>query len=207
MQLNYIYILINTYVRSYLPVRTYVRRATIGAARLKLLQSKRLALILLCKAYRMVSTEALPVLAGVLPVDLEIQRRASMYYTTKETMNTDFLLPRDRNKIARLFAPQSIVYEELLTEWQERKDSSSKGRHLYLFFPCIRERLEKVWLEVDHFVAQFLTGHGNFKSKLFSFKFVPSPLCQCSTSDHEYEQSAHHILWECDLWRNERNLC
>ena len=58
----------------------------------------------------------------------------------------------------------------------------------------------------DHCVAQFLTGHGNFKSKLFSFKPVASPFCQCSTLDCKYEQSAHHILWECNLWQNERNI-
>ena len=55
-------------------------------------------------------------------------------------------------------------------------------------------------------ISNLVTGHGNFKSKLFSFKLVDSPLCQCSTSDCEYEQSAHHILWECSLWQNERNI-
>lgn len=181
-------------------------RATIGAARRKLLQSQRLALLFLSKAYRTVSTEALPVLAGVLPVDLEVQRRAAMYYSARETTDADFLTHRDRAKISRLFKPQSDVWDELLSEWQCRWDNSIKGRHLYQFFPSVRERLARTWLEVDHCVAQFLTGHGNFKSKLFSFKLVPSPFCQCSTSDCEYEQSAHHILWECTLWQNERNI-
>jgi hypothetical protein len=181
-------------------------RATIGAARRKLLQSQRLALLFLSKAYRTVSTEALPVLAGVLPVDLEVQRRAAMYYSARGTTDADFLTHRDRAKISRLFKPQSDVWDELLSEWQCRWDNSIKGRHLYQFFPSVRERLARTWLEVDHCVAQFLTGHGNFKSKLFSFKLVPSPFCQCSTSDCEYEQSAHHILWECTLWQNERNI-
>ena len=179
---------------------------TYTSARRKLLQSQRLALIFLCKAYRTVSTEALPVLAGVLPVDLEVQRRAAMYYSARETMDANFLTQRDRAKISRLFKPQADVWEELLSEWQCRWDNSIKGRHLYQFFPSVRERLARTWLEVDHCVAQFLTGHGNFKSKLFSFKLVASPLCQCSTSDCEYEQSAHHILWECILWQNERNI-
>lgn len=182
-------------------------RASIGAARRKLLQSQRLALIFLCKAYRTVSTEALPVLAGVLPVDLEVQRRASMYYSARgEAMDTNFVTQRDLNRISRLFKPQTDVWEDLLSEWQSRWDNSIKGRHLHLFFPSVGDRLAKTWLEVDHCVAQFLTGHGNFKSKLYSFKLVPSPLCQCSTSNCEFEQSAHHILWECILWQNERNI-
>lgn len=179
-------------------------RATVGAARRKMLQSQRLALIFLCKAYRTVSTEALPVLAGVLPVDLEVQRRAAMYYSTRDDLNNSFLGPRDRNKIARLFNDSSDVYNHLIDEWQQRWDSSSKGRHLYQFFPSIRDRLAKPWLGVDHCVAQFLTGHGNFRSKLFSFKLVESPFCTCSTSEHE--QTAHHIIWECNLWHNERNV-
>jgi hypothetical protein len=180
-------------------------RATIGAARRILLRSQRLALIFLCKAYRTVSTEALPVLAGVIPVDLEIQRRASMYFVSKN-LTPQFLQPRDQDKIARLFNYPSNVREELLSEWQSRWETSIKGRHLFRFFPSVRERLEKSWLEVDHCVSQFLTGHGNFKAKLYSFKLVPSPLCDCSSNNAEFEQTAHHILWECCLWHDERKL-
>lgn len=61
-------------------------------------------------------------------------------------------------------------------------------------------------LEVDHSVAQFLIGKGNFKSKLYSFKLVESPLCQWSTPYSRCEQSAHHILWECSHWYYERNI-
>ncbi|KAF9799125.1 hypothetical protein SFRURICE_006176, partial [Spodoptera frugiperda] len=35
------------------------------------------------KAYRTASTEALPALSGLLPVDLEVQRRAAMYYNAR----------------------------------------------------------------------------------------------------------------------------
>lgn len=180
-------------------------RATIGAVRRKLLQSQRLALIFLCKAYRTVSTEALPVLAGVLPVDLEIQRRASMYYSKHVSTSRDFLTTKNLDKINRLYNPVDVVYDLLISEWQTRWDISIKGRHLYKFFPSIRDRLKMHWLFVDHCVAQFLTGHGNFRSKLYSFKLVPSPLCNCSNSVNEFEQTAHHILWECELWRQERN--
>jgi hypothetical protein len=55
-------------------------------------------------------------------------------------------------------------------------------------------------------LSQFLTGHGNFKAKLYSFKLVPSPLCDCSSNNAEFEQTAHHILWEYCLWHDERKL-
>ncbi|KAF9787558.1 hypothetical protein SFRURICE_001610 [Spodoptera frugiperda] len=169
-------------------------RATIGAVRRKLLQGQRLALIFLCKAYRTVSTEALPVLAGLLPVDLEVQRRAAMYYNARPNFSANFLAQRDRSKIDRLLKPLTDVWDELLTEWQCRWESSTKGRHLYQFFPSVHERLERTWLEVDHCVAQFLTGHGSFKSKLFSFKLVDSPWCQCSTAELQHELRPSHTL-------------
>lgn len=152
------------------------------------------------------STEALPVLAGVLPVDLEVQKRAAMYFASRENITSDFLNSRDRSKISRLFDSREVVEEDLLNEWQKRWDTSVKGRHLYKFFPNVRERLTRRWLEIDHCSSQFLTGHGNFKHKLHEFKLVPSPFCECSTDDVSHEQSAHHILWECDLWKHERDI-
>ena len=60
-----------------------------------------------------VSTEALPVLACVLSVDLEVQRRAAMYYSARKTMDANFLTQRDRAKIFRLFIPHADVWEEI----------------------------------------------------------------------------------------------
>jgi hypothetical protein len=122
-------------------------------------------LCFLCKAYRTIITEALPVLAGVVPVDLEIQSRASMFLTSKK-LTPRFLKPRDRDRIARLFDSLCDVREKLLSEWQSRWEISIKGRHLFRFFTSVCDRLNKSWLEIDNCVSQFLTGHGNFKAKL-----------------------------------------
>ncbi|CAB3228534.1 unnamed protein product [Arctia plantaginis] len=73
-----------------------------------------------------VSTEALPMLAGVLPVDLEVQRRAAMYYSRQRNMEHVFLGARDRGKITRSLRQQSNVYNDLIDEWQQRWDESSK---------------------------------------------------------------------------------
>lgn len=59
-------------------VPVWADRVTVGAVHRKLLQGQRLALVFICKAYRTVSTKALPVLAGVLPIDLEVQKRTVM---------------------------------------------------------------------------------------------------------------------------------
>lgn len=91
----------------------------------------------------MVSTEALPVLLCVLLVDLKVQRRAAMYFSTLENMECNFCefsQIRDRDKIIRLLQQQSNVYNNLRDEWQQRWNKSSKGRLLY----HIRERLSRI---------------------------------------------------------------
>lgn len=177
----------------------WVDRSTLVTVKNKMLQSQRMSLIFLCKAYRTVSTDALPVLAGVWPIDLELQRRASNYFRSR-CMSWDDFGFGDRQRTDFLFNFET-AQETLLSKWQERWECSTKGRHLFQFFPSVRDRLDLDWIEIDHQVSQFLTGHGNFKAKLHGMELVESPNCECS----ETEQSAHHILWECPLWDEERH--
>lgn len=118
----------------------------------------------LTSAYRITSTDALQVLAGVLPLELELKLMA-----IKEDSK---LLPEN----ARL-GTINEAYERMVDEWQARWSSSDKGRWTYLCFPDVRESLNCP-LAMGHKVAQFLTGHGNFGAKLAYFGKQPSPLCR-----------------------------
>jgi hypothetical protein len=44
--------------------------------------------------------------------------------------------------------------------------------YIFRFFPSVRDRLNKSWLEIDQCVLQFLTWHGSFKTNIYSFKLV-----------------------------------
>jgi hypothetical protein len=46
-----------------------------------------------------------------------------------------------------------------------------------------------------------VTGHGNIKSYLYKYKIMDSPMCPCKTGD----QTTDHILYDCDLVKQERN--
>jgi len=48
-------------------------------------------------------------------------------------------------------------------------------------------------LVLDHYTTQFLTGHGDFKAKLFSFKLVNDPICACDRKP----ETANHVLRFC----------
>lgn len=90
-------------------------------------------------------------------------------FLTYETAITSLDCP-----IRHKTSPMSIT-----TSWLN--DESPKGHHSNQFLPFVRERLSKTWFEVDHCVAQFFTGYGNFNSKSYSLKLV---VHRCVNSQH-----------------------
>ena len=139
-------------------------------------------------AYNTISTDALQVIGGCLPLDLELRLLAM-----KEKVR---LGKENESKI-------QDTLNEVLEVWNTRWTSSSKGRWTFEWFPSVKERF---WIpmEVDHFVTQFISGHGDFNEKLNSFNLKDSPLCQCGEPE-----SAHHVLFDCprvDTFREELKI-
>ena len=90
------------------------------------------------KACATTSTDCLPVVAGVLPIDLYIQRRIHRYRISRglPTVIGDVIIrvedyedPDGRDNARKL------VEEGMVEAWQRRWDLSQKGRHTYAFFP------------------------------------------------------------------------
>lgn len=176
--------LILLYKSVYLPKICYGSRfwansTTSLANRKKLYSSQRRTLLGITSAYRTVSTEALQVISGTLPLDLEIQLTA----LRKNSAN----LPP-----AKALATMEAAKSAAITEWQHRWTNSSKGRWTFAFFPDIATRLQQpIWL--NHHLSQFLTGHGDFREKLASLHLTPSPLCECGSGN----ESAEHVIFHC----------
>jgi len=134
--------------------------------------------------YRTASTNCLSVVADVLPLDLEIRRVAQK---------------------CRLRAG-ATTYEEyeqalngLMEEWQARYNTIDKGEWTKFMIPDVRKRY-KLPLELDHYTSQFLTGHGDFRSKLYSFNLQPSPNCACGNG----AETVRHVLLSCTRTRTFR---
>ena len=91
---------------------------------------------------------------------------------------------------------------ETLDSWQRRWEESDKGRTTFSFIPSIWDRYN-VALNTNHYATQFLSGHGNFKSRLASFGLVEGPWCgHCGDG---VEETAWHVLAECSMYTEERN--
>ena len=145
----------------------------------KLLGSKqRRALLSMTGAYRTTSTDSLQVVAGQLPLDLEVQWSAVV---------KDF-------KSGRLTeAEKGERRESILDEWQTRWSGSEKGRWTFGLLPDVRERLS-IPMVLDHYTVQFLTGHGDFNDKLHSLRLVRSARCRCRAE----AETVEHVLFRCE---------
>lgn len=166
----------------FLPRVTYaseVWRAGLGTKRaVALLGSRqRRALLSITGAYRTTSTVALQMVAGQLPLDLEVRKN----------------IIRKDLKAGLVSAEEAGgQIESLLDIWQDRWDSSDKGRWTYSFMPKVRERLI-IPLVLDHYVTQFLTGHGDFNAKLEGFRLRATGECRCGAGP----ETVDHVLFEC----------
>jgi len=58
-------------------------------------------------------------------------------------------------------------------------------------------------LKMDHYTSQMLTGHGDFKAKLYSFKLVDSPTCECVLGGSE---TVAHVLLKCKRTEEQRSV-
>jgi hypothetical protein len=174
----------------FLPRITYAAeiwsKGVLTAKAIKLLGSKqRRALLSLTGAYRTTSTDALQVVAGQMPLDLEIR----------------WHVVRTNRKAGRISEEEMRdQWDRLLDVWQDRWDVSEKGRWTHSMIPDIRRRLE-LPLEVDHYVCQFLTGHGDFNAKLTSFALRGTGGCRCGTED----ETVDHVLYRCPALSAERS--
>jgi len=155
---------------------------------------QRLPLLNLCRGYRTTSTYSLQVIAGVLPLDLEVQLRAVGFWYRKGlsgVIGGTTVTPSTGQSLDDF---KSICRELAIDKWQARWDSAITGRTTYLFFPVIRDRLSKsAWFFPSFHTSQFLSGHGDFLANLFRLGLASDPTCECGDGP----QDVPHVLWDC----------
>ncbi|KAL0272869.1 UNVERIFIED_CONTAM: hypothetical protein PYX00_005693 [Menopon gallinae] len=155
--------------------------------RAAIIRGQRAALLLVTKAFRTVSTEALQVTAGVMPCDLMLMMRAEIYKAKHDKDNT------------RTIAEIKKTYVE---EWQKQWNACPKGRHTYAIWPEIKKRLQQD-VNVDFFLSQVYTGHGRFNRKLYDMNLVNIHSCAICGAP---EDTLEHAIWTCPAITRLRQL-
>lgn len=167
----------------------YIPRITYGAnswyptistkLKSKLESAQRQTLLAVTGAYSTTSTRALQVIAGVPPIQLQIELR----------INIEKGMPRQE------------AQDNCLEEWQRLWMGTNKGRWTYTFLPDVKMRIVTP-LPFDHYYSQIISGHGDFNYKLKGFNLADEPSCRCG---HQ-EDSAQHLLEDCPAVENRRQI-
>lgn len=86
-------------------------------------------------------------------------------------------------------------------KWQTAWSHYTGAGITHGFLLSVHRRSRMPWLYPVHRVTQFLSGHGDFNQKLYSFGLVGHPLCACGE-----EESPKHILLSCGLYEDLRDV-
>lgn len=144
----------------------------------KLSSLQRTMSIRVTSAYRTISTEAVGVIAGISPIELQIIERRERYTGT----------------------PTYIAKENLLRHWQDKWDRTVNGRWTHHLIPVIQKWTNRQHGEVDYFISQALSGHGCYKKYLYDRRRADSDECEyCMEVD-----DAPHTLFACIRWSEVR---
>ncbi|KAF0735570.1 Reverse transcriptase domain-containing protein [Aphis craccivora] len=133
-------------------------------------------------AYCTTSTDALGVITGIAPLDLLAKERHMMHDKKRDPER-----------------PPTV--ESILEVWQNRWNSSVKGRWTHTLIPNIGPWINRRHGETDFHITQALSGHGCFAADLNRFGKLRSSECWfCGDPSDD----AEHTLFKCDAWHQKR---
>ncbi|KAF2895853.1 hypothetical protein ILUMI_10316 [Ignelater luminosus] len=149
-------------------------------------RTQRGILIRLTGAFRTTSLEALAVATGILPLHLELRKRAAMYWVKKQ----------DYEKVQRVLTVPAQSKQEvkvaILNQWQQLWSTSTKRRRLHQLLSNIEQRLELNHLVPNQGLIHFLTGHRPYPTHLHRINQRESDRCDCGV-----EGTPEHMLFDC----------
>lgn len=152
----------------------------LGRVKAQLNRSQRPVLIAVARANRTVSTEALQVVAGVVPMDLQAILRKRNHRATAEE--------KIRNT------------EDILEAWQRRWEGGNDGAWTRRLIPSVRAWKDRSHGDLRYCTVQFLTGHGHFGTYLQRIGKQASSRCLVC---NELE-TPEHVLFQCEEYQAER---
>lgn len=138
---------------------------------------RRMALRICC-GFRTMSTDAALVLAGLLPIDIQIRRRCQQYGNCKDA-------DIEEGKF-------DVV--EWQQRWENLTDKAEWTKHL---IPDIEKWTKRKHGEIDYYLTQMLSGHGWFNGYRKRFHLHEDDQC----SRCQVLEDADHVFFRCEKWR------
>lgn len=139
----------------------------------------RVALLGVVAGYRTLSYDALCVLAGVPPIELQIRNR----------------------RLRATGMSKTEAEAETRNNWQTEWSVSLVGVWTRRLIPDLEVWLERKHGNLDYYMTQLMSGHGSFGYYLHRFGKRLSPICiYCNEVD-----DVEHTIFDCRKWSQYRN--
>ena len=138
-------------------------------------------------SYRTVCETAVLVITGVVPIDLLAKERKRVYECSRYGNEHMQLKNEGRTRT--------------LMMWQRRWESETKGRYTARLIRVITTWSCRPFGEINFYLAQFFTGHGNCNAYLHRMTRKSSPLCDYGPYQ---EDTAEHAFFKSEQWMAHR---
>lgn len=140
-------------------------------------------------AYQTISSDALQVLSGIVPIELLAAERAEIH--TERTAGG-----------GNLAEVKAQAKRRLVESWQSRWATAEKGEWMRRLIPQLAPWLARSHGHVTYHITQAFSGHGCFAGYLHRFSLLSSAECWfCS----EAIDDARHTLFQYSRWEEDRS--
>ncbi|KAJ8930758.1 hypothetical protein NQ314_016409 [Rhamnusium bicolor] len=146
---------------------------------------QRKMLLRFTSAYRTASTMAIQVIAGVIPIEIQVEEKRYLYSKEHRQQTTIKKEARERS----------------LDIWQQNwQAESAKGQWTKRLIGDIRPWIKSKYRRTDYYTTQFLTAHGSFRTYTRKIGKTEDRNCiYCNEKD-----TVEHTMFYCIRWNNER---
>ncbi|XP_060881092.1 uncharacterized protein LOC132952712 [Metopolophium dirhodum] len=151
----------------------------------ELLKPQRKMAIRVSYANCTVSTNAILVVSGLLPLHIKVLERTAM---------------RVAQKAGSTLPSKKELREESLSKWQNEWEKSVTGEWTRRLIPDVRLWVSRSFGPVNFHITQFLTGHRCFGMYLWRFKKLDTPVCHNCQAPMEHPE---HAFFICDHRRRQ----
>jgi hypothetical protein len=151
---------------------------------------------------RTVSTQAMQVIMGVPPIDLEIARRSALFRIRKglELTESD-LLNCSEVRGKSLSEIKTMLEGKVIEKWQTRWTSSLKGKTTREFISDVDFTNRNRWFNPGLNLTFLITGHGSFNAYLHPMGLAPDPGCLCGNALEDWQ----HVIRDCSIYNDLRS--
>lgn len=130
-------------------------------------------------AYRTSPTNAILLIAGMIPVHL-LEEEAQRIYR--------------QNSNNRLYQEER---DQTMIDWQKKWNATEKGRWTKTLIKEVKPWVTRKFGSIDFHLTLMLTGHGCFGKYLFNFERRQTAECVDCKAEID---DAEHTLFRCNRW-------